>query len=151
MASDASLRRWRGRYARLLRFYPERFRVRFGESMEQTFADLCRLHRDALFGFIVWTFAETFAAVIRENVTHIRRGTMTQDSTRFLKTIRLSAVVVGALMVSGILTLMVLARGKDEDITGIVAPALLVTFVSGVVAVVATVLQKRGEHRGAAH
>jgi len=39
----------------------------------------------------------------------------------------------------------VLSRGKGEDITGIVAPALLVTFVSSVVAIVAAVLQKRAQ------
>ena len=46
-------------------------------------------------------------------------------------------------MVAGIVALMVLSRGKGEDITGIVAPALLITIVSGVVATVAAILQKR--------
>lgn len=46
-------------------------------------------------------------------------------------------------MVAGIIALMVLSRGKGEDITGIVAPALLITIVSGVVAIVAAILQKR--------
>ena len=45
-------------------------------------------------------------------------------------------------MVAGIATLMVLSRGKGEDITGIVAPALLITFASSVVAIVAAVSQK---------
>jgi hypothetical protein len=38
-----------------------------------------------------------------------------------------------------------LAAGKGEDITGIVAPALFVTFVSGVIATVAAVLQMRAQ------
>lgn len=46
-------------------------------------------------------------------------------------------------MMTGIVTLMVLARGTGEDITGIVAPALLFTFISAVVAVVAAVIQRR--------
>ena len=46
-------------------------------------------------------------------------------------------------MVAGIVALMVLSRGKGEDITGIVAPALLITIVSGAVAIVAAILQKR--------
>ena len=46
-------------------------------------------------------------------------------------------------MVAGIVALMVLSRGKGEDITGIVAPALLITIVSGFVAFVAGILQKR--------
>ena len=48
-------------------------------------------------------------------------------------------------MVAGIVALMVLSRGKGEDITGIVAPALLITIVSGVVAIVAAILQKRAK------
>ena len=46
-------------------------------------------------------------------------------------------------MVAGIVALMVLSRGKGEDITGIVAPALLIAIGSGFVATVAANLQKR--------
>ena len=65
-----------------------------------------------------------------------------------MKTIKYSALAVAVLMVAGILTVMVLARGKtgdDGDIAGVVAPALLLTFVSGVVAVVAGVREKRAQ------
>lgn len=55
-----------------------------------------------------------------------------------------AAIIICILMVAGIVTLMILARGKGEDLAGIVAPALLITVVSGVVAIVATILQKRG-------
>ena len=48
-------------------------------------------------------------------------------------------------MVAGIAALMVLSRGKGEDITGIVAPALLITILSGLAAIVAGILQKRVE------
>ena len=68
---------------------------------------------------------------------------MKRDSTLFLKTVKYSAITLSALMVAGIATLMVLSRGKGEDITGIVAPALLLTFASSVVATGAAVLQKR--------
>ncbi len=67
---------------------------------------------------------------------------MQRDLTT-LKYIKYSAVTISGLMVAGIATLMVLARGKGEDITGIVAPALLITFLSSVVAIVAAVLQRR--------
>jgi hypothetical protein len=150
MASEPSGQRWRGRYARLLRFYPAAFRDRFGEGMEQTFADLCRERRDAgegLAGVVLWTFAETFVAIIRQNIARLMRDTMAQDSTRVLRTVKSSAILVSALMVVGILTLMVLARGKDEDITGIVAPAALVTLISGGVVVVVSILQKRHRQR----
>jgi DUF2975 family protein len=60
-----------------------------------------------------------------------------------LKRAKYSAITISALMVAGIVALMVLSRGKGEDITGIVAPALLITIVSGFVAIVAAILQKR--------
>ena len=46
-------------------------------------------------------------------------------------------------MLAGIATLMFLARGTGEDITGIVAPALLIAFASSVIAIVAYVYQMR--------
>ncbi|HRI12186.1 MAG TPA: hypothetical protein PLX89_04200 [Verrucomicrobiota bacterium] len=63
------------------------------------------------------------------------------------KRLKLGAILVGALSVGGILTLMILARGKGEDIAGIIALALLLTLLSGVVAVTAAVLQKRAQKR----
>ena len=65
------------------------------------------------------------------------------QSPSTLKRVKYSAITLSALMVAGIVSLMVLSRGKGEDITGIVAPALLITFASSVVATVAAVLQKR--------
>lgn len=152
MASESSPQRSRAWYARLLRLYPTQFRERFGEGMEQTFADSCRQRRTAgmgLFAFVIWVFAETFTAIIKEHVTRLRRNAMTDD-IRFLKTVRYAATAVGVLLVSGILALMFLARAKsgdDGDIAGVVAPALLLTCVSGVVAVVAAVRQKRAQRR----
>jgi hypothetical protein len=73
---------------------------------------------------------------------------MKDDSLRALRTIKYSAIAVGVLMVAGILTVMVLARGKtgdDGDIAGVVAPALLLAFMSGVVAVVSAVREKRAQ------
>lgn len=68
---------------------------------------------------------------------------MTRDSIHFFKIVKYSAITLAALMVAGIVTLMFLARGTGEDITGIVAPALLITLVSGAAAIVASVLLKR--------
>ncbi len=70
---------------------------------------------------------------------------MKRDCTTFLTFVKYSGITISALMVSGIAALMVLSHGKGEDITGIVAPALLATFVSSVVATVAAVLQKRAQ------
>ena len=69
---------------------------------------------------------------------------MKEDADLTLKTLKYAALAVSGLMIAGIATVMFLARGTGEDITGVVAPALLITLVSGIVALVATFLQKRG-------
>lgn len=69
---------------------------------------------------------------------------MQQDLTT-LKYLKYAAVAISGLMVAGIATLMFLARGTGEDITGIVAPASLITVLSSVVAIVAAVLQRRAQ------
>jgi hypothetical protein len=61
----------------------------------------------------------------------------------FLKSVKYAAIASAALMLAGIATVMFLARNTNEDITGVVAPALLITLISGAAAVTATVLQKR--------
>jgi hypothetical protein len=147
MAHEQAIARYRRWYRELLRLHPEPFRERFGEGMEQTFNDLCRERAEAgdgLFGFVLWMFAETFAGIVRENARNIVRCKMKEDSALFLKTVKYGAIAVSGLMVAGIATVMFLARGTGEDITGVVAPALLMTLVSGVIAIVATIFQKRG-------
>jgi hypothetical protein len=147
MAHEHAIARYRRWYRELLRLHPKPYQERFGESMEQTFNDLCRERAetgDRLFGFVLWLFAETFAGIVRENVRNIVRCKMKEESTLFLKTVKYAAIAVSGLMVAGIATVMFLARGTGEDITGVVAPALLITLVSGVIAIVATILQKRG-------
>jgi hypothetical protein len=148
MASEPVIQRYRNCYAKLLRLYPKPYRERFGEAMKQTFNDLCRERVKAergLFSFAIWMFFETSAGIIRENATSIMRCTMQSDCTTFLKFVKYSGITVSALMVAGIAALMLISRGKGEDITGIVAPALLVTIVSSIGATVAAVLQKRAQ------
>lgn len=69
--------------------------------------------------------------------------TFPENSAGPLRWIKFSALAVSALLVAGIAALLVLARGKDEDLTGIVAPALLVTLLSTGVAIMAAVVQQR--------
>ena len=66
-------------------------------------------------------------------------------SAATLRIIKLIALGISVLMLVGIAGLMVLAAGKDEDIAGIVASALFVTLVSGLLAAVAAVMQKRAQ------
>ena len=67
-------------YRRLLGLYPRAFRERFGESMEQTFVDLCNERKRRTgrggFGFVLWLFVETAVGIGRERVLHIQRGGM---------------------------------------------------------------------------
>jgi O-antigen/teichoic acid export membrane protein len=93
--------------------------------------------------------ATTFTAITREPVARSRRNAMTDD-IRVLRAVRYAAIAAGLLLAAGIVILMVLARGKtgdDGDIAGVVAPALFLACVSGVVAVVAAVRQKRAQRR----
>ena len=85
-------------------------------------------------------------------VNIVARCVMKQDAVLFWKMVKYAAVAVGGLMTIGIVTLMFLARGTGEDITGIVAPALFVTFAAIVVAIVAAVVQRREQRAvGAKH
>jgi len=145
MAYEHAIARYRRWYRKLLRLYSRPHRERFGDGMEQTFNDLCRERAETgrgLIGFALWMLIETSAGIVRDNAT-VLRCKMKEDSTLFLKTVKYAAIAVSSLMVTGIATLMFLARGTGEDITGIVAPALLITLASIVVAIVAYAFQKR--------
>jgi hypothetical protein len=64
-------------YKKLLALYPREFRERLGESMEQTFNDLCKEKRQAkkgLLGVIVWAFVETAIGIFRERLLLITKG-----------------------------------------------------------------------------
>ena len=101
MASEDPIRRYRNRYAKLLRLYPKPYRERFGEPMEQTFNDLCHEHVKAgrgLFCLALWLFVETLAAIIRENATVVRRCIMNRVSTIFLRLV-ISLIAIAALAV----------------------------------------------------
>ncbi|MFI6762821.1 hypothetical protein ACIBF5_27195 [Micromonospora sp. NPDC050417] len=148
MDGQARYRRW---YRRLLGLYPRPYRERFADSMEQTFTDLCR-ERAGTEGrghgaFILWIFTETFAGIIRERATDLARLTMARNATNVFRIVKYLALTTGGLMVAGIATVMVLARGTGEDITGVVAPALLLTLLSVVAAVVAAILQGTSRRR----
>ena len=81
MQSDRAIGRYRRWYAGLLRLYPRPFRQRFAEPMAQTFTDLARERSQdgagsvrgsgGLIGFVAWSFTETTAGIVRENVRHM--------------------------------------------------------------------------------
>lgn len=77
MASERSIRRYRGWYAQLLRLHSKAHRERFGDGMEQTFHDLCRERREekkGVFGLVLWVFAETSVRIMKENT--MRKGSI---------------------------------------------------------------------------
>jgi hypothetical protein len=64
-------------YKKLLKFYPQEFREKLAESMEQTFNDRyieIRKAQQGLFGFTIWTFAETTQGILKEHVLLIIQG-----------------------------------------------------------------------------
>lgn len=65
-----------------------------------------------------------------------------------LEVVKFGATGIAALMLVGIGVLMFISRGTGEDITGIVAPALLLTIVSGMVGLLAAISQRRAQRRG---
>ena len=80
-------------YKRLLTLYPKAFRERLTESMEQTFNDLVNERRQTsqgLFGFILWTFAETTGGIIQEHISLVKQGDATQT---FLANLKLPALI----------------------------------------------------------
>lgn len=67
-------------YKKLLALYPHRFREQLGESMEQTFNDLCnerkRQSEHGWFGFLLWAFIETAMGIVKEHVLLLTEGAM---------------------------------------------------------------------------
>lgn len=65
-------------YKKLLAFYPMEFRERFGESMQQTFSDVCKEQKKISgkipFSLMIWMFGETFFGIIKENSLHLKKG-----------------------------------------------------------------------------
>jgi MFS family permease len=65
-------------YKKLLVLYPQDFKEQFGESMRQTFNDLCNDHKRELhkipLGLVIWMFTETSVGIIKEHFFQIKRG-----------------------------------------------------------------------------
>lgn len=92
-------------YRKLLRLYPRGFRDQLGESMEQTFNDLCRERYEAgggLFGFVLWTFADTLAGIIKENIK--KENIIMMPILRKFGTVIISVIAAIAMIVSTYLT-----------------------------------------------
>jgi hypothetical protein len=90
-------------YAKLLRFYPKLYYERFGESMEQTFNDLCREREevgDGLFGFVLWVFADTLVEIIKEGIKFMT-PTVKKNGTLIMSVIAAITMLATAYLVKG--------------------------------------------------
>jgi len=105
-------------YKKLVAFYPQAFREQFGESMEQTFNDLCnerqRQTKQISFGFLFWMFVETFAGIVKENLIQIKRGATMENSISNNK----SAAIVGFLLAMPLAILLLIEISGIEPLHG---------------------------------
>lgn len=102
-------------YRKLLTFYPRIFKERLGESMEQTFNDLCNEKRQTkkeMFGFVLWTFLETAIGIFREHLLLISPGNIMQST---LKTLGSSVLISFLLILPLMIMEVVNRRDFNED------------------------------------
>lgn len=80
-------------YKRLISLYPQTFTERFGESMEQTFNDVCNERNGEIsLGLMVSIFAETSVGIMRENLHEFKRA---NQMDYWINTIGLAAIFSG--------------------------------------------------------
>jgi hypothetical protein len=105
-------------YKKLLAFYPRAFREQFGESIEQTFNDLCherkRQAKQASYGFLLWMFIETFAGIVKEHLINIKRGATMENIISNSK----SATVIGFLLALPLAILLLIEISGIEPLHG---------------------------------
>ncbi len=104
-------------YKKILAFYPQAFRELFGESMEQTFNDLCNERKQQTkqtsFGFLLWMFVETFAGIVKEHLVNIKRGATMENIISNNK-----SALTGFLLAMPLAILLLIAVSGIEPING---------------------------------
>jgi hypothetical protein len=102
-------------YKKLISLYPQGFKERLAESMEQTFQDLWnekRQTKKGLFGFVLWTFIETAIGIFREHLLLISPGDLMQT---ILKPLGSSALISLLLILPFMIMEVVNRRNFHED------------------------------------
>ncbi len=111
-------------YKKLLTLYPRAFREQMGESMEQTFSDLCNERKQqreqGLFGFVLWMFVETASGIIKERVLLITQRNTMKSSIRSLG----SASLISFILVLPFVILELMFNTVNQQN----APGLVVLF-----------------------
>jgi hypothetical protein len=102
-------------YRKLISLYPQGFKERLAESMEQTFQDLWNEKRQTkkeLFRFVLWTFIETAIGIFREHLLLISPGDLMQT---ILKPLGLSGLISLLLILPFMIMEVVNRRNFHED------------------------------------
>jgi hypothetical protein len=110
-------------YKKLLTFYPRAFREQLGESMEQTFNDLCnekRQTKKGIFGFVFWTFIETVTGIIQEHILLITQG----DTVKNIMTNPNSAALFGLLFFAPFVLLNAIVGNRIEPFFSLIRPGI---------------------------
>jgi hypothetical protein len=112
-------------YRKLLALYSRVFREQLGESMEQTFNDLCherkRQTERGLFGFVLWLFVETAMEIIKEHVLLIKQG----DTMKSITTNLRSAAIISFILVPPFMMLELVNRRNLPESFPVRQPAFL--------------------------
>ena len=110
-------------YKKLLSLYPQGFRERLGESMEQTFHDLYNERRQTnqgLFGFVLWTFVETSGGILQERILLITQ----EYAMKNIATNPRSAALVGLLFLAPFVLLNAIVGNRIEPFFSLIRPGL---------------------------
>jgi hypothetical protein len=102
-------------YKKLIGLYPQGFKERLAESMEQTFQDLWNEKRQTkkeLFGFVLWTFIETAIGIFREHLLLVSPGDLMQT---ILKPLGSSALISLLFVLPFMIMEVVNRRNFHED------------------------------------
>jgi hypothetical protein len=107
-------------YKKLLALYPRSFREQLGESMEQTFNDLCHEWKEQVAyrrsGFVLWIFVETTLGIIREHILSITQGATMKNTLAIPRSAALISSI--ALAVAFIVAPMIYLVGNLRDPMG---------------------------------
>lgn len=110
-------------YKKLLALYPRPFREVLGESMEQTFNDLCqekRQTKQGLFSFVLWMFVETGMGITREYILLITQGYAMKNITTNPKL----ATLFGLFFIAPFVILNTIVASRIEPFFSLIRPGI---------------------------
>lgn len=97
-------------YTKLLNLYPQAFRDRLGESMQQTFDDLYnerqRQTKMGIFGFVLWMFLDTIVAILKERLQLMAKGEIMHITFKNIA----SSAFMGFLLILPLMTMQFVNR-----------------------------------------